>query len=255
MKRFLVFALATLELFSGRAQGADPLWRQSQEFFSLPLDGAITIENSDGSIHIFSWYEPRVRVAALRRAYTEARLGQIRVETKAQPKSLAVRSVIPPVSGLFADRSGTVDYTVTVPETARLKLKLVNGEVTLEGLRGGSAEIELVNGRVAALNCFAQIQAHSVNGVLELFYDWWENLPAAFDYRIEHGRIGARLPAVAQFWVDAATANGRIGNGFGLQIPPSDGPGQLLQAKTGGAPSLSLILRTGGGNISIDRAP
>ena len=228
-----------------------PLQAQTEDFYPLPLDGTITLESSGGSFHIVGWYEPRVRLVALRNAYTKSRLEQIRVEKKLGPRSLAVTTIIPPVSGLFADRSGTVDYTITVPETAHLKLKLEAGEITLEGLRGGQAEIELINGRVVARNCFANVRAHSTNGVLEVIYEWWENLPAIFDFDIRHGRIGAWLPFNARFQIDAQTANGRIGNGFRLQ-PTTHEPSQSLQGRTAPEAPVTMRLRTGAGNISID---
>lgn len=253
LKRTFVIALVLIALFIGRAQAADPLEKETVESFSLPLDGTITIDHTDGSIHIFGWYQPQVRLATLRKAYTEARLEQIQVETRAQPKSLDVQTIIPKAAGLFADRSGTIDYTVTVPETARLNLKLNTGEISLQGLRGGMATVELVNGRLMALNCYANVRAHSVNGVLEVFYEWWEKLPATFDYRLDHGRIGARLPPMARFRVDAATASGGIGNDFELKNFPAPDPGEALKARNAPSPPVSFFFRTGGGNISLDR--
>jgi hypothetical protein len=196
--------------------------------------------------------EPRVPLTALRKAYTESRLHQIRADTRSQPASLTVRTIIPAASDLFADRSGTIDYTVTVPETAQLKLKLVNGDVTLHGLRGGRANIELVNGRIIALNCYARVQARSVNGALEVFYEWWENLRAAFDYTLQHGRIDASLPSEARFAVDAATSNGWIHDGFKFNSPTNVGPGQCLKTASARDALVSLGLRTGGGNISLN---
>ncbi|HEY5037104.1 MAG TPA: hypothetical protein VII74_08255 [Chthoniobacterales bacterium] len=254
LQGFLRSPLVVLLFFSAAvARAEQPLQSQTEQWFNLPLDGSITIANTDGSIHIFGWYEPRVRLSILRRAYTAPRLRQIRVQTNAQPRSLEIRTLIPRASGLFADRSGTVDYTLNVPEPAHLKLTLANGEVTLQGLRGAHADISLTNGRITALDCFANVKAHSIHGVMEVFYQWWENLPAAFDYQVQQGRIGVILPPAAQFRVDAATANGRIGNGFGFKILEAAGPGQTLRAATSPAVPLSLYLRTGGGNISIDR--
>ena len=140
------------------ALAEDPLQNETEEFFPLPLNGTVTLENTDGSIHIYGWSEPRVRLAALRKAYTQPRLQQIRVETRAGPAALAVRTIIPKATGFFADRSGTVDYTLNVPEPARLKLKLANGEITLDGLRGAHVDLELVNGRIVALNCYAHVR-------------------------------------------------------------------------------------------------
>ncbi len=243
--------LRALLFVSGSVLADDPLRKETEQFFPLTRDGAITLENGGGSFHIFGWYEPRVRLVALRSAYTAARLEQIRVETKAEPAALDVRTIIPEVSGLFADRSGTVDYTINVPENAHLKLKLGTGEISLQGLRGGRAEIELTNGRVFVVNCFAQVRARSVNGAMDLFFDWWENAPATFDFALQHGRIGARLPANAQFHVDAQTAHGRIGNGFNL-MPKTSGAGQTLEGANAPAAPFAFHFRTGAGNISID---
>ena len=241
--------------WSAVARADDPLQDQSEQFFPLAVDGTVTLENTDGSIHIYGWYEPRVRLAALRKAYTQPRLQQIRVETRAGPAALAVRTIIPKATGLFADRSGTVDYTLNVPEPARLKLKLANGEITLQGLRGANVDVALVNGRITALNCYAQVRARSRNGVMEAFLEWWENLPATFDYALQHGRIGVRLPGGARFRVNARTGNGRIHQEFQLAAPRNAGSGQSLEAATAPDAPVSLGLTTGGGNISLDILP
>jgi hypothetical protein len=252
VSRGAAFYFLVLLLSQNGAGAEPPLQKESVAFFSLALEGTIALENTDGSIHIYSWYEPRVRLAAVRKAYTEARLQQVRVATKAAPAALIVRTIIPKASGLFADRSGTVDYTLTVPEPARLKLKLASGEITLEGLRGAEVELALVNGRITALNCYARVRARSENGAMEAFFEWWENLPASFDYVLQHGRIGIRLPAGARFRVNARTGSGRIHQEFKFAAPANAGPGQTLKAETAPNPPVSLDLSTGGGNISLD---
>lgn len=250
----LRFCLLVLSLFAAGPVWAidDPLRAQTEQFFPLPLrGGAITLDNPSGSIHIYGWYEPRVRLVALRNAYTAPRLAQVQVETETKPAELIVRTIMPPVRGFFADRSGTVDYSLNVPETAHLILRLGDGEVSVQGLRGGRAEIELRNGRIFVTNCFAQVRARSVNGAMDLLNEWWENAPATIDFALQHGRIFARLPAGAQFRVDAQTAHGRIGNGFQLK-PQDTGDGQTLNAATSPTAPAAFHFRTGGGNIGID---
>ena len=252
MFRRWVLLVGALAAFAAGAPAAEPLHARSEQFYPLPLDGRIDLENLDGSIHIFGWYEPRVQLAAVRHAYTAPRLQQIRVEAKSGASSLAIRTVVPPVHGLFADRSGTVDYTLKVPEQAHLTLRLGNGEVSVQGLRGGSARVELGNGRMFFVNCFAQIQAHAVHGAMDVLYEWWENAPALFHLTMDHGRLGARIPVAAKIRIDAATADGSVGNGFGIAVPDTPGPSQSMQGANAPDAPLSLHLRTGGGNISID---
>ena len=87
---------------------------------------------------------------------------------------------------------------------------------------------------------------------MEAFFEWWENLPATFDYALQRGRIGVRLPAGARFRVNARTANGRIHQEFRFAAPRNAGPGQSLEAATAPDAPVSLGLSTGGGNIGID---
>lgn len=248
------FTICLCYLFASSAivRAEAPLLAQTEQLFPLPLDGTISLENSDGSIHIYGWYEPRVRLVALRKAYTQSRLRQIRVQARAGPATLNVQTVIPEADSLFTDRSGTVDYSLNVPEPANLKLKLANGEITLQGLRGAKVDLELINGRIIALNCYAQVRARAKNGVLEAFFEWWESLPANFDYFLQHGRIGVRLPAEARFRVDAETDDGRIHQGFRFPKARDAGAGQVLKASTRPAPTLSLNLRTDSGNIGLE---
>src|SRR5204863_6622607 len=99
-------------------------------------------------------------------------------------------------------------------------------------LRGANADVELVNGRITALNCYAQVRASSSNGVMEAVFEWWENLPAMFDYALQRGRIGVRLPGGARFRVNARTGNGRIHQEFKFGAPVNVGPGQVLEGAT-----------------------
>lgn len=247
----IAISLAAFFVWPAHAEG--PLQFATEQFFPFQSGGAVAIENTDGAIDIYSWREPRVRLAVLREAYTEPRLHQIEVATESRAQSLAIRTIVPPVHGLFADRSGTVEYTVAVPQTTRLNLSLNNGAITLHDLRGGTAQVALENGRVTASNCYARVQAHSRTGVLELFLPWWENLPAAFDYQISQGRIVVRLAGNARFRVDAQTRDGQIYNEFGLGAARRAGGGETLRRASAPAPPLSLRLRTGGGNIKIDK--
>jgi hypothetical protein len=246
---FIFFALFALAL---SARGDDPLQKASEEFFPLALNGTVTVDHTDGPIRVYGWNEPRVRLVAVRNAYTRSRLEQIRVATKSELPTLAIRSVIPAISGLFADRSGTIDYTIVVPQSTRMKLKLANGEITLQGLRGANVDLELVNGRVFILDSYAQVRAQVRQGRMQAVFGWWENLPAAYDLFLEHGTIAVRLPQAARFGVAARTFDGRISQQFGLPAPAQTGAGQVLEAATAPDSPVLFHLRTGDGNISLE---
>ncbi|MEO5717837.1 MAG: hypothetical protein ABIR29_04615 [Chthoniobacterales bacterium] len=84
------------------------------------------------------------------------------------------------------------------------------------------------------------------------FFEWAENLPAIFDFSLERGRIRVGLPGTAPFRIEARTGQGRIHHGFAFAPATDAGPGQVLEAATAPAPLVSLGLRIGNGNISLE---
>ena len=115
------------------------------------------------------------------------------VDVKATQKSVVIETIMPPKKGALSlnDRSGTVEYIVIVPQTARItKLELANGEMLVAGLRGGSAKAYLVNGLLTAHNCFGDLDFTIVNGRLEALYDWWDK--RNFSVRLSSSRGNIR---------------------------------------------------------------
>ena len=64
-----------------------------------------------------------------------------------------------PLDPFFADRSGTVDYIIELPQTCELaSVRLDTGEVLIEGMRGSGIHAKLDNGRLFVRNCFANTE-------------------------------------------------------------------------------------------------
>jgi hypothetical protein len=113
------------------------------------------------------------------------------------------------------DRSGTVEYTIVVPQTANIsRLELGNGEVLVEGMRGQSLHAQLENGRMLARNCFSNAVFPLGRGTLTLVCEWWE--PGKFFIRanVANGNALAFLPGAAAFHLIAETPHGKIANDF-----------------------------------------
>ena len=213
----------------------DPLHEQTEQFFSACRSTARSRSRTPTVRFTFSaGIEPRVRLVALRNAYTAAAAQRrFAVETKIGRRVARGADVIPRVHGIFADRSGTIDYTVNVPETARLKLATGERRTRARSARRPSASIELTNGRITSLNCFARVEAPArVNGVMDVFLRVVGKCSRDLRLRsCKHGRIGALLPAVAQFRIDAAKRR-RDGSGTALLRVPGYRPANRWQVGT-----------------------
>ena len=250
MRYFLSF----LVCFVSSVLAEEPLQQKFEQNYTLEQTGTMSVENIDGSIRIYCWNEPEVKLEAIKKAYSAERLSEIAVDIATTPKSLTVKTKFPPQPGWwsFRDRSGTVDYTIIAPQTVKLtNVSLANGDLLIEGLRGGTATASLSNGRIAAHNSFGDLHLRVGNGGLDIFYDWWEEMLFSLDLAITNGGIHAVLPGAAKINLNAETVNGNITSDFGKNRV-KEGRVKTLETSTFGERAPKWKLRSVNGNIRLE---
>lgn len=257
---FAVIAILTLAFGIGAnsAFSAVEIFEEIiEQRHALDPDGTLSIHDTDGSIQIYGSDGSEISILAIKKAYTKERLKSIVVDVKVTPKRIAIETIIPPKKRALSlsDRSGTVEYIITVPQTIRItSLDLVNGEILVEGLRGGSASAHLVNGLLMAHNCFGDLDFTSVKGRLEIVYDWWENTTFSVRLSSSHGNIRAIVPSDASAGITARTGTGRIENALEMQKEVPREPVHSLEFATGPSPEAAFKINSTSGNITIDKA-
>lgn len=213
--------------------------------------GRIEVKNMDGSIHVYGSTLPGVHLQARMRAYSAERLAGLKVEIAQGGGTLSVHSVFPPTRkwGL-GDRSGTIDYTLIVPqETTAIDLTLVDGEMSLKDLRGGRTRATLVNGRIGANNCFADVDLRSTNGNIDFYFNWWEQGAWRYRGQIVNGGVGLLVPLGAAVKVRARTAQGGI---LGSLVKNQSTRGQTLEATLGQNAQATVEIISENGNIRLN---
>jgi hypothetical protein len=130
---------------------------------------------------------------------------------------------------------------------------LGNGEILIEGLRGGSATAHLVNGFLVAHNCFGDLDFTLVNGRLEAVYDWWEDTKFFVKLSSSHGNIRALIPSDASVGITARTGTGRIANAFEIEKEIPREPLHVLSFATEPEPETAVEINSDSGNIRIDK--
>lgn len=249
-----VFITASL-LLAQSALAIEPLEENVEQRYDVDPDVTVTVENTDGSIRVYGADQPVVRFLAIKKAYNAERLAGIVVDVKASRNRIAITTNFPPRKNALSDQSGTVDYIIVVPQTARLAdLKLNNGELLVEGLRpGGSATAHLGNGWLAGHNCFANLDLTLENGRLDLAYDWWENHEFAVKVASTRGNIRAILPSDVALNLSATASEGRIANGFAAAKTSSADVIHSIAEVIGSDAQTVVSLQAGRGNIRIDK--
>jgi hypothetical protein len=249
----LVAALFLLAQSVGAVETVEEVVEQK---YAVEPAATLSIRNTDGSIHIYGGDGAEISIQAIKKAYTQDRLKSIIVGVKASPKSVAIETTFPPKKSALSlgDRSGTVEYIITIPQTIRItKLDLVNGEVLVEGLRGGSATAHLVNGWLVAHNCFGDLDFTIVNGRLDVAYDWWENMKFSVKLSSSQGNIRALIPSDASAGITARTRTGRIANAFEMRSEIPSEPVHSLDFATEPTPRTEFEINSTSGNIRIDK--
>jgi hypothetical protein len=242
-------------LWAANAGAVEPLEEIVDQKFDVDPNVTVSVQNIDGAIRVYAAEEPVVLVQAVKKAYNAERLKGILVDTKATPKSVAITTSFPPRKNALSDRSGTVDYIIVVPQTAKLaQLELTNGEVLVEGLRnGGSAKAHLVNGWMIGHNCFGNLDLTVETGRLDVAFDWWESHDFTVKALSVRGQLHAIFPNDASLNLSAMAKEGRVANGFGNKTTaPSDVVHSVAEV-IGPDARAAISLEARNGNIRIDK--
>jgi hypothetical protein len=249
-------SLLLCALLAGCGGSSEPLEETIEQTYPVDSTVRVTVKNIDGTIQIYGSPKPEVHLQAIKKAYTTARLNGIAVKVDAHTDSVAIDTTLPPSKRWsLSDRSGTVDYIVSIPGTAKLvRAELRNGEILVTGMFNGSARATLENGRIFFRNCFGQVQGRSSTGASALIYEWWEDHDFSADMQIADGNLVATIPSDASFRIHAEAPNGKIANDFAEQNQRTGATLTKVDNVTGDAPNAAITLRADDGNIEIVEA-
>jgi hypothetical protein len=247
-------AILPFLLFGHTAFAVEVLEEIVEQKYDVEADATLRISNTDGSIRIYADDKQEISILAIKKAYTSERLKGIVVDVKATPTSIAISTAFPPRKNALSDRSGTVDYILVVPQTIKItRLDLVNGEMLVEGLRGGSASAHLVNGWLGGHNCFGDLDLSIETGRLDVAFDWWENRKFSVKASSTRGSVRAILPSDASLILNASAPTGRIANGFGTNETGANEVIHSVNTVIGPDAEAIIELKADDGNIRIDK--
>ena len=216
--------------------------------YVLATDGRVSLENINGNVHVTSWSRNEVRVDAIKRASSQERLEAIEIKIDSVPNALQIKTKY---HQHFDNNPGAVEYTLTVPRTARLdKFELVNGGLDAEDL-GGEVNASSVNGRIKVRGLSGGARLSVVNGHLEATFDRLDE-PKTISLESVNGGIDVALPPDASVTLDASTVAGSIRDDFGLPVT-GHFVGHRLHGTLGDGRA-QVELRDVNGTIKIRRA-
>jgi hypothetical protein len=231
--------------------GEAKVTEELHQTYPLTAGGRVSLENVNGTVRVTTWDRAEVKLDAVKRAKNDADLKAVEIVIDAKADRVRVETKHPRQSGRKGN-STSVDYTLTVPRSARLdKIANVNGDIDLEGV-DGDVNASTVNGRLTAKRIGGQADLSSVNGGVTASFSPAGNIKAA-KLNSVNGSIDLSLPDKTAAQLKASTINGGIKSDFDVSVKRSFPVGRKLDAKLGEGGAV-IKAETVNGGIRVKRA-
>ena len=189
-----------------------PFEKTVDETRPLATNGEFSLENTNGTVKLVTWDEPRVRIEAVKHASSERALDDLKVEIAGEGDRLSVRTRYP--RPRWMGGGAKVDYRVTVPHGARVRVSTVNGRVEVDGV-GAALKASTVNGSVDVTGAGGEVEASAVNGSVDVVVARVDPSGRS-ELSTTNGSVRLTLPREASADIEAHTVNGSVGCDFDL---------------------------------------
>lgn len=210
--------------------------------FSMEGISRISVENVNGRVEANAWDKPYLKVHALKsatggRAEETLRLTEIRVRKLGD--EIRIETINPNRHRLFGFldfgfHNARVDYEISIPARADVRLETCNGAVQADGFTGSLA-CDSVNGPIEIRNLEGPVKATTVNGSLRVFFK--SGMKKAHLETV-NGSVEVAFSRGSSIRYDLSTVNGRIEGDFQLAVEGKHGPKEARGSFNGGAESL-----------------
>lgn len=215
-----VCALLILALGAHASDHRGALTEEFHQTYALTADGRVELDNINGAVHISSWDRNEVKVDAVKYADTKERLDEAKIEIDSRNDSLSIRTRYPEHNQSWNwgshNNPASVEYTLTVPRTARLdEIKLINGSLDVTGV-SGEVNASCINGRLEAHNLAGRARLSTINGRLDARFD--QLAGHSVELNSVNGSVDLTIPSDSNAEVEATTVSGGINNDFGLHV-------------------------------------
>ncbi len=175
------FALgAFLSLYAAvQAQAASsPAQTEFHHAYPLTATGSVSVDNEAGSIKILSWGKNTVQVDAKACAPTSEDLNNLKIDVSNGSDSVRVKTTFPRLthktfswnwlfdSSRVCEHDASVDYTIHVPNQARVTLSTASADIDVAGPIG-SLSVSTASGDLNA-SAIANLSANAESGDMTL---------------------------------------------------------------------------------------
>ena len=233
-------------LIAAAAQAAD---KRIHKAVPLSANGNVSIDTHNGTIVVTTWNQPTVDVTARIEPGewgSQDDVNDTDVKVSGSGNDVRIESDYSAV-GTHITWFGVsrnlplVHYTVSLPASTRLSITDHNASVRVSGLRN-DLRVSSHNGavEVSDLDGGADIETH--NGDIRVAYS---RFARSSSFETHNGGIDIRLPAGAQFHVNASGHHMDVDSEFPTMVTKAPREGRFVGDINGGGPELRVSTHNG----------
>jgi len=228
-------AALLLNVAIAHASDDEPIvMEEFHQTYPLKANGRVELQNINGAVHITAWDRNEVKVDAIKRAETEQELKDEEIRVEANADSISIETKYRQREETWHHnhhRAAEVEYTLTVPRSARLdEIKLINRGLDINGV-AGQVRASCINGKLKARGLSGELKLSTINGLLDAEL---ERLATYVELSSVNGPLHLTLPSDAKASIEATTVHGGIDNNFGLHTNNHRWVGHDLHGELGG---------------------
>ena len=230
-----VCALLTLAIAAHASDHRGALTEEFHQTYPISSEGRVELDNINGSVHISSWDRNEVKVDAVKYADSKERLEEAKIEIESGQDYVSIRTRYPDHNNNWNwgshNNPASVEYTLTVPRTARLdEIKLINGALDITGV-AGEVRASCINGRLEAHDLAGRAKLSTINGRMDAHFAKLSGQD--IELNSVNGSLELTIPSDSNAEVQASTVSGGISNDFGLHVNHHQFVGHDLQGEIG----------------------
>jgi hypothetical protein len=247
-----VCALLALALAAHASDHRGGLTEEFHQTYPITSDGRIELDNINGDLHVSTWDRNEVKVDAVKYADSKEKLEDLKIEIDADKDYLSIETKFDGHNHWGAHNNpGGVDYTLTVPRSARLdEIKLINGQFEVDGV-AGEVRASCINGEVKAENLAGEAKLSTINGRLNASFNQLQG--KTIELSSVNGVVHLTIPSDSSARIDASTVSGSIENDLGLHVNRHRFVGRDLDGEMGNG-NTRIHLSNVNGRIEIHHA-
>jgi len=199
-------------------------------------DEAVRVSALSGDVEVETWDKDAVRVEALKKVWARTeeeaaeRSDDYRIYVEREDNEVCIGARLAEEAPGWLPARCTIDYRIRVPAGASVATDVINGDVTVAGVRGG-VDLKGTNGKIAARDFAGAVRIYSTNGDITLSAVEAAELnvrtvngdvdldlaglePGEHAVSTVHGDVDLTVPADVETDLHATTMHGDITYGF-----------------------------------------